>query len=292
MLRPIRTPVRLRRPSGAAVVAVAALLLAGSLTTPQPALAWEARAQRLVTARAINTLPEPLQGYFERNRAAIEQFAADANQWGEERRGPETGFIRLDSYGRYPFGELPRDYNAAVRKFGRRTLTQRGVLPWQVGTYSLKLEEAFRRQDWEKVKLYAGILAHYVCEAHDPFNTTLNSTGELSGQTGVDARYTRSLVERYQMFFIIHPGGAYKIDDPTAHAFGMVLEAHTWVDNILLADSQARAGKVDFNDAYYDAFYEAAGAILVRQLTDASQDVGAYWYSAWVNAGQPPLPAR
>lgn len=292
MVRPATTQVRLARPSGGRVVAVLAVLLTALLAGPQPALAWEQRAHRLVTNRAIDTLPYPLRGYFESNRATLEQLAADPNQWGEEKRRPETAFIHIDFYGRYPFGELPRDYNAAVRKFGRRTLAQHGVLPWQVGTYSLKLEDAFRRQDWEKVKLYAAILAHYVCEAHDPFNTTLNYNGELSGQLGVDSRYTRSLVERYQMFFIIHPGGAYKIEDPTTHAFGMVLEAHTWVDNILLADSQARSGKVDYNDAYYDAFYEAAGAVLVRQLTDASQDVGAYWYTAWVNAGQPPLPAR
>jgi hypothetical protein len=70
----------------------------------------------------------------------------------------------------------------------------------------------------------------------------------------------------------------------------MLLEANTWVDNILFADSQARSGKLDYNDEYYDAFYEGAGPILIRQLTSASQNVGAYWYTAWVNAGRPALP--
>ncbi|MDA2915027.1 hypothetical protein MYX77_13930, partial [Acidobacteriia bacterium AH_259_A11_L15] len=92
-----------------------------------------------------------------------------------------------------------------------------------MGTYSLKLEEAFRNQRWDQVQLYAGILSYYVAEAHDPFNTT----GQLSNQLGVDQRYTRSLVERYQMFFIIRPGGAFKIDDPTGHAFSLVIGAHT-----------------------------------------------------------------
>jgi hypothetical protein len=72
----------------------------------------------------------------------------------------------------------------------------------------------------------------------------------------------------------------------------MVLEAHTWVDNILFADSQARAGKIDYNDEYYDAFYDAVGAILIRQLTNATQSVGSYWYTAWVNAGRPAPPAQ
>lgn len=272
--------------------ALAAAFLAALLGWPAPAHAWEGRTHRLVATQALETLPYPLRAFFETHRTNLTQLAADPTQWGNEPLRRENGFIHLDQYGRYPFAELPRDYNAAVRKFGRRQLAEHGVLPWQVGTYSLKLEEAFRNQQWDQVTLYAGILAHYVAEAHDPFNTTLNFNGELSKQLGVDSRYARSLVERYQMFFIIRPGGAYKLDDPTTHAFGMVLEAHTWVDNILLADSQARLGKVDYNDEYYDAFYEAAGAVLIRQLTNASQDVGAYWYSAWVNAGQPALPAR
>jgi hypothetical protein len=274
----------------AAAVGLAALLAAGTLAPP--AAAWEGRTHRLVTVRAIEALPYPLRDFFEENRPAIAQLVANPSQWGEEAVRPEDGFIRLDHYGRYPFADLPRDYNVAVRRFGRRKVLEQGTLPWQVGSYSLKLEEAFRNQQWDKAKLYAAILAHYVAEAHDPFNTTLNYNGEQSNQLGVDSRYSRSLVERYQPFFIIRPGGAFKIDDPTAYAFGMVMEANTWLDNILLADAQARAGKIDYNDEYYDAFYEGAGPILVRQLTSASQDVGAYWYSAWLNAGRPDLPSQ
>lgn len=272
-----------------------AALLAGllvlQLAWPGPATAWRSRAHRLIIARAAETLPYPLRAFFNRHRFTLARLCDDPSQWGDATLRPEHTFIHLDHYGRYPFAELPRDYNDAVRKFGRNSLTEHGVLPWQIGTYSLRLEEAFRNQQWDDVKLYAAILARYVAEAHDPFNTTLNYNGELSNQLGVDLRYTASLVDRYLMFFVIRPGGAFKIDDPTAQAFGIVIEAHTWVDNILLADSQARAGKVDYNDEYYNAFYEGAGPILIRQLTSASQNVGSYWYTAWVNAGSPTPPA-
>jgi hypothetical protein len=277
-----------KRRLAAAGVAVTLLLAA----VPQPAAAWEGRAHRLIIARSVDTLPYPLRDFFESNRATLVALCNNPSQWGEEAPRPEHGFIHLDQYGRYPFAELPRDYNQAVRKFGRRELDNRGTLPWQIGTYSLKLEEAFRARQWDQVKLYSAILACYVAEANDPFNTTANRYGQLSNQSGVEARYTSSLVDRYQMFFIIRPGGAYRIDDSTLHAFGMVLGAHTWVDNILFADSQARAGKVDYNDEYYDAFYDAVGAVLIRQLTHASQSVGSYWYTAWLNAGRPALPVQ
>ena len=259
---------------------------------PQPAEAWETRARRLMVTRAVDTLPYPLRAFYENHRNTIAELSERPEQWGDESNRPEHGYIRLDTYGRYPFGELPRDYNAAVRKFGRRKLVENGTVPWEIAATSLKLEEAFRAQQWDKVKLYSAILARTVVEAHDPFNTTLNHNGQQSGQLGVDQRYGSSLVDRYQMFFIIRPGGAYRISDSTQQAFGIVLESNTWVDNILYADAKARSGKIDYNDEYYDAFYDAVGAVLIRQLTDASLLVGSYWYTAWLNAGRPALPAE
>ena len=35
-------------------------------------------------------------------------------------------------------------------------------------------------------------LAYYVAAAHDPFNTTINSNGSLSGQPGVNERFSRA----------------------------------------------------------------------------------------------------
>lgn len=274
------------------VQAAAVLALTAALGSAQPAAAWECRAHRLIVNRSVETLPFPLRSFFETHRFTVAELCTNPSQWGEEAPRAEHGFLRLDHYGRYPFAELPRDYNAAVRKFGRAEVVQHGTLPWQIGTYSLKLEEAFRAQQWDQAKLYAAILAHYLSEAHNPFNTSLNHNGELSGQDGIDTRFSSGLVDRYQMFFIVRPGGAYRVEDSTLHAFGIVLEAHTWVDNILFADSQARAGKITYNDEYYDAFYDAVGAILIRQLTHASQSIGSYWYTAWMNAGSPAPPLQ
>jgi len=272
-------------------VALAALLVC-LLLVPSPVEAWDRTGQRLIARKAIETLPFPLRAYFQQNERTLVELANDPAQWGDNHPAPEGRFIRLDQYGNYPFAELPRDYNQAVRKFTRDTVTLNGTLPWTIGTFYLRLEEAFRSQQWDDVKLYAAILAHYVAEAHDPFNTTSASNPGLAGQAGVQERYSRNLVDRYRMFFLIRPSAAYKIADPTAQAFGLAIEANTWVDNILLADAQARSGKIDYNDEYYDDFYDAAGPILLRQLTSASLQVASYWYTAWLNAGRPPLPAR
>jgi len=54
---------------------------------------------------------------------------------------------------------------------------------------------------WEEAKLYAAILANYVAEAHDPFNTTDNFDGRLSGQPGINERFGSALIDRY--FFLL-----------------------------------------------------------------------------------------
>ena len=272
--------------------AALATLLVCLLAAPPPLPAWDSAGQRLITSKAIDALPFPLRAYFEQNERELIQLALNPSQWSNNIPGPETLYIHLDKYGIYPFAALPRDYNAAVRRFKRRTVNANGTLPWTIGNYSLELEEAFRNQQWDDVKLYSAILARYVAEAHDPFNTTSDASGKVIGQPGVAERYSKKLVSRYRMFFLIRPSGAYKLDDPTAQAFGMVIEANTWVDNILLADAQAHSGKANYGDEYYDDFYGSVGAILLRQLTSASNDVASYWYTAWVNAGRPRLPAR
>jgi len=49
-------------------------------------------------------------------------------------------------------------------------------------------------------------------------------------------------------------------------------------------------GLPDFTDEYYDRFYNQAGAVVIRQLSDAATEVGSYWLTAWTNAGKPSLP--
>jgi hypothetical protein len=158
--------------------------------------------------------------------------------------------------------------------------------------YSQKLTAAMREHDWEEVRLDAAYLASYVAQAHDPFHTTENFDGHLSGQPGVDARFGENLVGRYSLFFPMHTDDAVYVNDPTGNAFDAALSAHASLENILLADRRARAGLADYTDEYYDRFYNYAGAILIRQLSEAATDVGSYWLTAWTNAGRPPLPVQ
>jgi hypothetical protein len=289
MLRNGSLASRITAASATAVIAAFSALL-----LPHPARAWGAGAERLVVTKAVDTLPPDIRGFFNANREFLSRHVTDPLEWLA--RTPLTErrnhFLYLDHYGKFPFDSLPRDYKSALDKFSKSKLEGAGVLPWQIGVYSQKLTAAMRDHDWEEVRLDAAYLAAYVALAHDPFHTTENFDGHLSGQPGIDARFGTNLVDRYSLFFPMHTDDAVFVNDPTGNAFDAALSAHASLESVLLADRRARRGLSDYTDDYYDRFYNYAGAILIRQLTEAATDIGSYWLTAWINAGRPPLPVQ
>ena len=279
-----RLPVRL---------AALLLLMAGVALFPRHTTAWGRNADKLVVNQAIDTLPQDIRSFFEANRAYLLQHVIDPlNALAKTPAEKRNNHLYLDKYGRFPFDALPRNYKAAVDKYGKSKLQSNGLLPWQIGVYSQKLTEDMKAGRWDDARLDAAILATYVAEAHDPFSTTENFDGKLTAQTGVNERFGTTLIDRFSSFFPMRPNDAAFISDPTDHAFEVCLSSHSLLEPILLADRNAYiAGKsYSYNDEYYDRFYNQSAAILIRQLSEASTDIGSYWLTAWTNARKPQLP--
>ncbi|HMD31048.1 MAG TPA: hypothetical protein VKG84_03995 [Candidatus Acidoferrales bacterium] len=268
----------------------AALLLALVAT---PLCAWGPNAHRLEVNKAIDTLPPDLRSWFEANRPYLSQHVTDPlNALAKNAAEIRFQRIELEKYGRFPYEALPRDYKAALKKFTKPALDANGLLPWQIGLYSERLTNDMKVGDWNAARSDAALLAFYVGEAHDPFSTTDNFDGHLSGQTGVDVRFDSNLVDRFALFIYVRPNDAFFIPDPTDRAFEDCLTSHSWIQAILLADRRARGDLPDYTDDYYDHFYNSAGAIVIRQLSEASTEIGSYWLTAWTNAGKPQPPPR
>ena len=67
---------------------------------------------------------------FEAGRATLIERSIDPDTWRNAGFADEEPhhFLDLDweGYGKYPFAELPRDYTAAVAKFGRTRIQENG----------------------------------------------------------------------------------------------------------------------------------------------------------------------
>jgi hypothetical protein len=286
---------RSSRPSTLTFATIAMLLCVAValvvVLNPGDTIAWGANAQRIIVGKAVDTLPPDLRPFFDDNRSYLALHVADPLD--AEAKTPaekHNHFIYLDRYGRFPYTTLPRVYKTAVSKYSKSKLEQTGLLPWQIGVYSAKLTTSFQQGHWDEAKLNAAILAGYVAEAHDPFNTTENFDGHLTLQNGINDRFGAVLIDRFSSFFPLRPNDASFIADPTDHAFEACLSAHSVLETILLADRNARANTKSYNDEYFDHFYNLTAATLIRQLSEASTDVGSYWLTAWTNAGKPAVP--
>jgi hypothetical protein len=271
-------------------VSLCAILMLCALA-PSPAIAWGNNAQRLIVGRAVDTLPNELRTFFDSQRDFLVQHVNDPlNQLDKKPNERNNHFIELDKYGKFPFEALPRSYKAAITKYSKSKIEATGLLPWQIGVYSQKLTEDMKAGRWDEAKIDAAFLANYVAEAHDPFNTTENFDGKLSGQSGVNDRFNTVLIDRFGSFFPLNPHDASFIGDPTDNAFEIALSSHSLVESILVADRKAKKAHNSYNDEYYDRFYNLAAATIIRQLSEASTDVGSYWLTAWINAGKPSFP--
>jgi hypothetical protein len=276
------------RKAGAVLAAWLTLLALSNL-----GYAWGPEAHRLVNAWAIQVLPADIRPFFEVRRQFLIEHANDPDEWmRKDRYERMRHYIYLDKYGLFPYLALPHTLRAAQEKYGTGHINHTGLLPWQIGSYSLKLTNDLRGRKWDDAQLDAAVLAHYVADAHDPLHTTQNYDGQLTGQAGLEMRFSSSLIEKYRNFFMLHPRDAAKIEDPTEYAFQMALEANTWVDRIVFEDRRAKDDLIDYNEDYFDRFYTAIGSTAVSELNEAAHDAGCYWYTAWLNAGKPAPPVR
>ena len=124
------------------------VLLLAVLLVPAPADAWGWEAHFLIMERAIALLPPELRPLFEKHRAKVVERIIDPDTWRNAGFADEepNHFLDLDweGYGKDPFPELPRDYTAAVAKFGRARITDNGAVPWRTEEMFGNLRRAFQ----------------------------------------------------------------------------------------------------------------------------------------------------
>jgi hypothetical protein len=278
--------------------AVLALLVV--VVSPPPAAAWGFEAHRFVMDRAIALLPDALRPMFEKHRAIAVERAIDPDTWrtaGFEGEAPNH-FLDIDwsGYGKYPFKELPRDYTAAIAKFGRERVDQNGTVPWRAEEYFGNLRRAFESYNRRgafgsfDIIFFASSLGHYVSDAHVPFHAVENYDGQMSNQHGIHARFEAIMFERYRNQLTIAPKPARPIANPRDFLFEVIVEGSQMVAPILKSDLSALAGGEVYDDAYYDAFFKANRAVMERRLNESITAVAGVITGAWEAAGKPALP--
>jgi len=274
------------------LVVLTLVILAG---LPLPASAWGFEAHKFVMGRVISLLPPEIRPFFERYQASIVEHSIDPDLWRtagwlEE---PPRHFLDMDAYGPYPFAQMPRVYEDAVKRYGSDFVRKNGTLPWRAEEFYGKLVEAFTQKasySRENIRFFSSVLAHYVADAHVPFHAALNYDGQLTGQWGIHARFESELFERYRSRLRIAPRPVAPVPEAREFMFQTLLTSFPLVQRVLDADKAAIAGRDTYDDSYFNAFFLKAGPILEERLSDSIAGTASIITAAWVEAGRPALP--
>jgi hypothetical protein len=276
------------------VVAVVALI---ALAAPQPAMAWGTAAHRHIMARAIDLLPAELKPFFLQHKDEVVMRVVDPDLfrvlgWEED----PNHFVNFGAkeLGEYPFKELPREYGAAIEKFGLATLRRNGLLPWRQQEEFGNLRRAFEGFTREtygvgNTVLFAAVMSHYIQDAHQPLHASANYDGQMTGNTGIHARFETALFERFQSRLTIRPAPPAPILNSRDAAFDALLSSYQLVDSVLKADVDARQGKETYDDEYFERLFTAVRPLLERRLGEAITATAGLIMGAWEQAGRPVL---
>ena len=267
---------------------------------------WGFFAHYRINRLAVFTLPKAMQSFYKSNIEFITEHAvaADKRRYVDSTEGPHH-FLNADHYGTHPFAALPQNWVDAALKYSPDTVIKYGTLPWTIQYNYLRLVRAFMDHDTISILKISANLGHYIADAHVPLHLTQNYNGQLTNQTGIHALWESRLPELFSDHYNYFVGSASYIQNPLSEAFKICRSSFKSVDSVLRFERRLNksftASKkytlvkrgnhnvTDFSVPYSRAYHAMLKGMVRRRMRSAILSIGSYWYSAWLDAGQPDL---
>lgn len=268
---------------------------------------WGFYAHRKINYHAVFLLPPAMMALYKPQINFLSEHAVDPDKrrYAVKEEGSRH-YIDLDSYGSFPFDSLPRKWNEAVLKYGEATLQDHGILPWWLATMLYRLTEAFKEKNASGILKLSAEIGHYIADAHVPLHASSNHNGQLTGQNGIhgfwESRLPELLAEKEWDLFI---GKAEYLKDPSLFMWTRILESAAAADTVLKIEKRLslqfpsdqrfsfenRNGVLirQYSSAYTKAYDKNLKGMVERRMRQSIYAVASFWYTAWVNAGQPDL---
>ncbi len=267
---------------------------------------WGFFAHQRINRLAVFTLPKNLIGFYKSNINYITEHAVDPDKrrYADSLEAPRH-YLDADHYGDKPFETIPRKWNDAVKKLSEDTLYSYGIVPWQIQRTYNKLVKAFESRDSILILKYSADLGHYIADAHVPLHTSENYNGQMTNQIGIHGFWESRLPELFADDYDYFVGKAKYINNPLDAAWNIVENTYTLLDSTLsiekrLSKSFPSDRKYTYNERnnkvikeysidYSKAYHDALSGMVERQMRSSILEVGSFWYSAWIDAGQPDM---
>ncbi len=283
------------------------LFAIGALLLWQQAFCWGFYAHQKINYYAVFLLPPQMLLFYKQNIQFISEHATDPDKrrYIVKEEGPRH-YIDIDHYGEYPYNALPRKWDSALAKYGEDTLQAYGIVPWWVQAMKVRLTNAFKEKDASKILKLSADIGHYIADAHVPLHANRNHNGQHTNQRGIhsfwESRIPELLAEKEWNFFI---GKAEYIRNTQDFIWKRVLESAAASDTVLKVEKnlsaqfspdkrfayEDRNGTIlrQYSTNYSMAYNNLLKGMIERRMRQSIFAVASFWYTAWVDAGQPNL---
>ena len=220
--------------------------------------------------------------------AAHGSDADDRKGW-DPTEGPKH-YIDIDAFPEFiSSGSIHQNFDSLVAQHGLSFVEDQGILPWTILLYADSLRLAFENYDWNKAKLLASDLGHYVGDAHMPLHLTLNYNGYSTNQGGIHSRYESTMLNSYAGQLQYAGDSLVYIEDQSDYVFQFIYSNYLYVDSVLAADLTAKSIAGSYNSIYYQEMWNRTKDFTKMLFKSASNKLANLIYSAWINAGSPVL---
>ncbi|MFY0689561.1 MAG: S1/P1 Nuclease [Cyclobacteriaceae bacterium] len=285
---------------------IALSLLFLSLLTNRGAVSddWGFHSHQLINRLSVFTLPPEMLMFYKANIGYLTKKAVNPDM----RRyiDPDEGarhYIDLDVYGDSAVFLMPRYWSQAIKKYTEDTLKKYGIVPWHIMSVKNYLTKAFANQDAAQILRLSADLGHYIGDANVPLHTTENYNGQLTGQYGIHGFWESRLPELYAEEYDYYIGTAKYLVQPQLTVWEAIASAHEAVDSVLLMEKELSLGinkkynyetrgsrviKV-YSEVFSEKYHHRLNGMVERQMRRSIQMIGDFWYTCWVDGGQPNL---
>ena len=171
--------------------------------------------------------------------------------------------------------------------------------------FQQKLTTAFQERDARKIMKLSAEIGHYIGDAHVPLHTCSNYNGQKTGQRGIHGLWESRLPELHFDEYQFYPQKAQYIEHPAQTIWKAVYESHWAVDSVLSFEKKLQStiplsqqktfeyrGNTETNTYsqwYSQQYHQLLNGQVERRMKKAIACIAHFWYTAWINAGQPNL---
>lgn len=280
------------------------LFLIGSSFLSLTKLPWGFFGHKTINRQAVFSLPLDMLSFYKKNIEYITEHAVDPDKrrYIVPREAP-CHYIDLDFY-ENPFENLPKTWTKAVEMYTEDSLLKHGIVPWHIVATKRKLQNAFEEKNVDLILKYSSDIGHYIADAHVPLHTTSNYNGQKTNQNGIHGLWESRLVELFSVDYSFLVGKAHYIANVPEFTWGIIKESHNAVDSVLAIEKYCsetcsfpkytfeQRGSTTiktYSREFSDYYHVHLNNMVERKMRSSMLAISSFWYTAWVDAGQPNL---